>query len=176
MKKDNAYFTVEAALVLPAVLGMMLFVIYMLLFQYNRCLMEQDLGAMAMWGSSVGAPDTGSLEEKTRQRMAGLYREKYAAWKFTALDAVLEKNSFSAAGTGQLLFPVPGMNFWSAENIWETSARYSFQRLSPVTFIRLCRRVQDVMGGEETEEEGNVVHESGKETEPAGLTADEMIE
>lgn len=141
MREENAYFTVEAASILPIALGVMLCVVYLLLFQYNRCLMEQDLGAMAMWGSSVDVEGTEDLEEKTKERMAGMYREKYAAWDFTVLDASLEKNSFSAEASGQLTFPVPGMNFWSGENIWETKAGFSFQRLSPVTFIRLCRRL-----------------------------------
>ena len=63
----NAYFTVEAALVVPVVMGTMLFVIYMLLFQYNRCLMEQDIGAMVIWGSNMEVSDDETFEEKVRQ-------------------------------------------------------------------------------------------------------------
>ena len=36
MRERNAYFTVEAALVLPLVTGAILFVIYTMLFQYDR--------------------------------------------------------------------------------------------------------------------------------------------
>jgi len=165
LKKENAYFTVEAALILPVVLGTLFLVIYLLLFQYNRCLMEQDLGALAMWGSSVEAADAASLEEKTKMRMAEMYREKYVAWEFTTLDVALEKNSFCADGTGRLAFPVPGINFWSAENVWKTESRYSFRRMSPAAFIRLCRRAHDAIGGDGIEEEENVLRGSGKEME-----------
>ena len=42
MKRVSAYMTVEAALIIPIVMGSILFVVYMMLFQYNRCLLEQD--------------------------------------------------------------------------------------------------------------------------------------
>ena len=64
MRDRNAYFTVEAALVLPVVIGAILFVIYMMLFQYDRCLLEQDIGGIALWGSIVEASDTAELEQK----------------------------------------------------------------------------------------------------------------
>lgn len=140
MKEKNAYFTVEAAMVFPIVISVILFVIYMQLFQYNRCLMEQDLGAIALWGSLTDASDTTDLEQKTRTRITEMYRDKYAAWEITALDITLEKNVFSVRGTGQLTFPVSGWNFWSTENVWGMEADYGYNRLSPVTFIRLCHK------------------------------------
>ena len=52
MKKHKgsieAYFTVEASLVMPVVIGSVIFVICFLLYWYNRCLMEQDLSVMAV--------------------------------------------------------------------------------------------------------------------------------
>ncbi|MCM1194281.1 MAG: hypothetical protein NC389_17895 [Acetatifactor muris] len=136
---ENAYFTVEAALVFPVVMGTVLFVIFMLLFQYDRCLLEQDLGAAALWGSSQEVSDVTVLEEMVNERMAGIYRGKYAAWEITEWKASLEKNLFSVQGGGRVTFPVPEWNFWSVENIWAAEAHYSCRRLSPVTFIRLCR-------------------------------------
>ena len=146
MKNRNAYFTVEAALVLPIVIGAMLFVIYTMLFQYDRCLLEQDIGAMALWGSLVETSDTEQLEQKTRERMAALYREKYMAWRITRLDASLDGNRFRVEGAGQLTFPVPGWNFWNGDNVWGTQASYGYGRLSPVTFIRLSHRFREETG------------------------------
>lgn len=146
MKKENAYMTVEAALLFPMVMGAILFVVYTMLFQYDRCLLEQDLGAMALWGSSVEASGTAALQGQVQERMAALYRDKYAAWKFTALDASLEQNRFLAKGSGQLSFPVPGLNFWSSGNVWAAGAEYGYSRLSPVTFIRTCRKAKSIVG------------------------------
>ncbi len=147
-ERENAYLTVEAALVLPMFIGMILFIIYMLLFQYDRCLMEQDLGAMALWGGSAEESDTKTLEEMARERMSAFYRDKYCAWRFTDLELLLKKNHFTAKGSGQLAFPVPGLNYWSNSNIWSTEALYEYRRLSPVTFIRLCRGLINLVQGD----------------------------
>ena len=90
MEENNAYFTVEAALVLPLVISILIFVIYMLFYQYDRCLLEQDMGALALWGSLEEAADAASFEEKVRNRIAQLYREKYMAWSYIQMEAGLE--------------------------------------------------------------------------------------
>lgn len=148
MKCEDAYFTVEAALVFPIAVGVVLFVIYMLLFQYDRCLLEQDMGAAALWGACQDA-EGAVLEEKVRERLAGIYRDKYVAWEITALDALVEKNGFTAQGWGRLTLPVPRWDFGNGGNVWEAGACYRFGRLSPVTFIRLCRRFKKNVEGTE---------------------------
>ena len=149
MEENNAYFTVEAALVLPLVISILIFVIYMLFYQYDRCLLEQDMGALALWGSLEEAADAASFEEKVRNRIAQLYRKKYMAWSYTQLEAGLEQNNFCVKGAGSLTFPLPGWNFWSGENVWSARAEYSYRKLSPVAFIRLCHKF---MGGTEDTE------------------------
>lgn len=143
MKGRNAYFTVEAALVLPVVIAVILFVIYMMLFQYDRCLLEQDLGAIALWGTLVDAPGAEDMAQKIRERLDAMYRDKYVAWEITRLDVVLDGNKFHVNGAGQLTFPVPKWNFWSSANVWGTDADYSYSRLEPVNFIRLCHKFEE---------------------------------
>ena len=83
MIRENAYFTVEAALVVPMVISTILFIIYMLFFQYDRCLMEQDMGALIIWGCSVESSDEEKFKESIRERIQGIYQEKYVAWEMT---------------------------------------------------------------------------------------------
>lgn len=148
MRNRNAYFTVEAALVFPIVIAVILFVIYMMLFQYDRCLLEQDLGAIALWGTVVDVSDAEDMAQKTRERLGTMYKDKYVAWKITQLDAVLDGNKFRASGTGQLTFPVPKWNIWSTGNVWGAEADYSYSRLEPVSFIRLCHKFEEYAGRE----------------------------
>lgn len=147
--KENAYFTVEAALVFPTALGTVLFIVYMLLFQYDRCLMEQDLGALALWGSRVEAEDSEELQNLIQKRISEIYRDKYAAWEMLALDVKLEHGRFAAAGKGQLAVPFPDMKFWNRDNVWGAEAHYSFWRISSVDFVRLCNKVKILWGTED---------------------------
>ncbi len=152
MKDQNGYFTVEAALVFPVALGTVLFVVYMMLFQYDRCLLEQDLGALALWGSQAEAESEAELKTLLQKRTADMYWDKYAVWEMNTLDVRLEKNRISVTGEGQLTFPVPGINFWNRDNVWEAEAAYSFWRISPVDFVRLCNRAKTWQGTEDRQE------------------------
>lgn len=146
MKNVNAYFTVEAALIIPLVISGILFVVYLLLFQYDRCLMEQDLGAMALWGSTAESADPADFEEKIQRRVKELYRDKYVAWKFIRLNAALDKNRFSTEGEGGISFPIPGWNFSGIGNFWDAKIDFSYSRLTPVKFIRLCHKFDKIKG------------------------------
>lgn len=67
----GGYFSVEAALVLPAVLGVYLFLIAVLLVQYDRCLLEQDLASMLVKTSN---------HPGTPQQQLEYLQELTAAW------------------------------------------------------------------------------------------------
>ena len=49
----RAYFTVEAAMVMSLVLSVVVMVVYIMFFQYNRCIMEQDVGTLVLKGSTM---------------------------------------------------------------------------------------------------------------------------
>lgn len=154
MKGQNAYFTVEAALVLPLVMSAMLFGIYLFCFQYDRCLLEQDLGGLLLWGSGTVTENAGNANEQSAQlslRAAEVYRDKYVAWEFTAMDIHLKQNELSVSGQGRLAFPVPGWNLWNDSNIWGAESSFSGNRLSPVFYIRQYRKLQDMVNEEKVE-------------------------
>ena len=67
------------------------------------------------------------------------------AWELTALEATVERNRFVVCGSGRVMFPFPGWNFGSFQRLWGMEAEYDCDRLSPVTFIRHCRRLADFM-------------------------------
>lgn len=139
--KISAYFTVEAALVLPIVFGVIILVIYLMFFQYDRCLMEQDMGALALYGATVQANDN---EERIRQlvnRGDGIYKEKYVAWDSAEIGMRLVKGKLRVEQKGNLRFPFPGLAFWGGENMWETSVKYENTVLSPTTMIRTWRKI-----------------------------------
>ncbi len=79
MKKRNrteGYFSVEAALVLPMVLSVYVFLIAMLLLQYDRCQLEQDMASMMI--KAVNYPGTPHQKLAYMQELsAGWDREGY---------------------------------------------------------------------------------------------------
>lgn len=72
----SGYFSVEAALVLPMVLGVYLFLIGVLFVQYDRCLLEQDMASMLIKADEYSGTPRQRLEYL--QELSALWdREQY---------------------------------------------------------------------------------------------------
>lgn len=146
-KSCEAYFTVEAALVLPLVISAILLDIYLFCFQYNRCLMEQDMGSLILWCSELrleNADTAKEQEEKIQNRAGEIYRDKYMAWELTTVDVQLKKNRISVVGQGQLTFPVPGWNLWNDVNLLKAEVTYESRSILPVFYIRQLRKLNEM--------------------------------
>lgn len=145
MKKIDAYFTVEAALVFPIVLAVIVFTIYLLFFQYDRCLLEQSAGVLAMRGCTLQITDgeelVRELQEQSREEERG-----WLAWSMEEAVIGLKRNCVTVQRLGELKFPfrVRGFLFQGGEDGWRYSAVRESHRIKPVNFIRNCRKI---MGG-----------------------------
>lgn len=140
----DAYFTVEAAMVLPMVLFTIVLIIYLLFFQYNRCLMEQDMGILALRGAALQAEDNEDRMRQLQEQAAGLYSEKYIAWDGGEIALRIEKGKIYAERSGQIKFPFRGGSF-KENQVWTMKAAFENRIISPVSFIRSYRKIS---GGE----------------------------
>lgn len=144
-QNKNAFFSLEAAMIVPLAISAILLAVGLFVFQYDRCLLEQDVAMQTVKAVSAEAKSNEELEDKIRQQAAGLYRDKYVAWDMILLDIKIKRGMIEAAGKGTFRFPLPGWNLWNENNIWSAGAGYKAHRISPVTFIRNCRKI--VQGG-----------------------------
>lgn len=143
--EQNAYLTLEAALVLPIVTGVILLLLYLAFFQYDRCLLEQDVGSLALKGGTSVQKDKKALREELEQAAAGLYREKYVAWEMTELSVELSGNRVSVQGGGSIAFPFTYLLAERVDASWDAEVQYENVRTDPADFIRLYHKIT---GGE----------------------------
>lgn len=141
--KQNAYFTVEAALVLPLVMGMLILTVFLFVFQYDRCLLEQDMNMLAVCAGTARAESGEELETIVRRRISELYMDKYVAWEMKEQQITVEGHKVSVRGEGCLTLPV--WNVLGKENVWGAGTFRETLRISPADFIRLYRKIK---GGE----------------------------
>ena len=141
-KYVEAYFVVEAALILPLAVSAIVLAVSLFVFQYDRCLMEQDIAAQALRGAVAEAESTEKLTQKIQLQTAQLYRDKYVAWDLIVMEIKLKKGIIEALGQGNFCFPLPKWNLWDRANIWEAQTVYTAHRIVPVDFIRNCRKVK----------------------------------
>lgn len=136
MKKEKrraqAYFTVEASLVLPIVIASLVFTICFLLFCYNRCLMEQDVAMLSVRTASYGARSVGTMEPKIGAWQKEYLTDKYYAWEMEDYVMSYSGNKRTITRSGKLLM---------GDRLWKASAESEITRVQPVTFVRLCRRL-----------------------------------
>lgn len=135
----DGYFTVEAAMVLPVVLGTVILIVYLLFFQYNRCLQEQDVGVLALRGRTLQTENNEERVRLLREHADDLYHEKYIAWESGAIELKLEKGTVNVKQSSQVRFPFGGMSY--VNQTWRTTAEYENRIISPVSFIRNYRKV-----------------------------------
>ena len=132
--KVRGYFTVEASLVLPMVIGTILFVIYAQLYLYDRCLMDQET---AMLSVQIVKDDRGNAEEKgqvLKKWQADNLTDKYVGWKMENLRITRKQDRISLEREGRLL---------TDHALWNANVLYENRVLRPASFLRLCRRCED---------------------------------
>ena len=142
MREQNAYFTVEAALILPLVMSAVLMEIFLLMFQYDRCVLEQDVNRMTIYAASVAGDTTEELEQKIRSRMETISMEKYLAWSMEKLQVEVERGIVEVNGGGSFELPLEEWNLFTGESAWGAGVKRKAIKVSPTDFIRLYRKVR----------------------------------
>lgn len=80
-RKTTGYFTVEAALLLPFVIMVIVFMIFLSFYCYDRCILEQCAYAAALRGSSNRFADTQEAYEEAFSSAESLVEKKLFAVK-----------------------------------------------------------------------------------------------
>lgn len=144
-KKKNAYFTVEAAMVMPIVVLIQITIFYLLFFQYNRCLMEQDIAALSIRASVLAKEDDWTLLERMKKEAEKVSQNKYIAWECSSPTIELERNVICIGQKCQQIFPFLNVE-WQRENIWQSTIAYKVDRISPMEVVRSGKKIK--VGGE----------------------------
>lgn len=131
-KGVDAYFTVEASLVMPVVIGSVIFVICFLLYWYNRCLMEQDLSMIAVKAAQSEAGTPEEMKQDLRGWRDKSMTEKHYAWEMSEVTMSKEKNWITFRRNGTLLM---------GDRIWRADAEGKASRINPAALLRILRRM-----------------------------------
>ncbi len=150
-KECKAYFTVEAAVLYPIILGTIVLMTYLLFFQYDRCLLEQDMGKAVVRGGSRWMQKKEELNRRLEEKEMFFDTEKYIAWESELPVWKLEKNQVTVEQTGRM--PYPFSSIAGVPGYWSTKATFQVKRNNPVEILRNYQRLQERT--EETTESNN---------------------
>lgn len=142
MKRLRAYLTVEAALVIPLVISVLTMTVFLFVYQYDRCLMEQDMGMLALYAGTLATEDMNEMKKQIVRRAAERYTDKYLFWTQEKIDINVRKDRVEIVGEGSAAMPLPEWNLLNSQKGWSAKVIRRMSRLSPADFIRLARRIK----------------------------------
>lgn len=126
----KAYFTVEAACVLPIVLGVYVFLIYGMFYQYDRCLLEQDVAQQVL-------NEQWNVEQKAGEL------EQYLAFGLEDNVLKIENGKVYAYAGGTVAAPFKELMEWTNSGSWKVEASFTSLDVSPAEWIRLSRKIME---------------------------------
>lgn len=139
--KVKGYFSVEAALVFPIVVGTIMLLMYLGFYQYDRCMLEFDVAMIALRGSCCDEKETEGVLDEMERAARELSGEKYIVWEAESIRVEMKGTRVRALGGGKLSFPFGFLLQKGTNGVWEAEANYENKRLDPVTFIHWYKRM-----------------------------------
>ncbi len=131
-------------MVMPWVLLVIAVAVFLMIFQYNRCLMEQDTGILILRGSTLAGESRQELEQKVAEQAEGMYSEKYFAWNREKAVIRIEKDILRIKQRGYCIFPLSGWKLGGGGRVGEATAAFEGSLLDPA---KLVRNYQKLTGG-----------------------------
>jgi len=139
-KEEQAYMTVEASLVLPTVIGGIIFILYLGIFLYNYCTINQTAYIAALRGSQIKNVSTDEIDNYVKKQIDELLfqnilaREEVKKEVRTSIGKVTVKMSTDVN--------IPFTDLLSAKiHIWEIETEGYANRVNPIEIIRGVRKI-----------------------------------
>lgn len=132
----EAYFTVEAALVMPVVLCMIVMILYLSFYLYDRCILAQDLYILS-YRQSI---EKGSAERAgSRAAHEALYGRVFM---LAGLETeVSAGTSVQVKGNASMTVPVFGLDFFDRQRRWGLTVEEKAKMTDPPRDFRRVRRL-----------------------------------
>lgn len=149
IKKLEGSYTVEAALLFPLILSVIILVMYISFFLHDRCVMNQSAYQAALRASRVKTSEGKVMG--TAERAADELMEKCMLATTGVTHSVdISGSEIKVRYEGTLRIPagVLFMNIYGSDGI-RVEGSGSAKRKDPVRFIRQCRMVERTIGSKE---------------------------
>ena len=139
-KEEKAYMTIEASLILPVIVGGIIFVLYLGIFLYNSCTIKQTAYIAALRGSQIKNVSTDEIDNYVKKQIDELLfqnilaREEVKKEVRTSIGKVTVKMSTDVN--------IPFTDLLSAKiHIWEIETEGYANRVNPIEIIRGVRKI-----------------------------------
>lgn len=132
---SGAYFTVEAALVMPVVLCILVMVIYLSFYLYDRCVMAQDCYVLS-YRQSI---EKGKADRISQEKIRSQYGNKL--FMLSALETGSSSGgTICVRSNARMSPPLFGLPVFEQEREWDLGVERKAKKTDPPKDFRRVRR------------------------------------
>ena len=139
-KTQKAYMTVEASLVMPMILGGIIFTIYLGIYLYNVCFIKQAAYIAALRGSCLLNSSSQEIENHTRQQLEKLFSGQILAGGKVRSNVRVSMGKVKVQVSMDMKMPFAGF-ISPAAKLWQVKSEAETNRGNPVDVIRNVRKI-----------------------------------
>ena len=136
----DGYLTVEAAMIMPIAFAIIILVLKLWFFGYDRVLQDMDTCAVMVRCTEQRDMDSEERTSYVIDQLQGRYKDSYIAWNFGDISVLSNGNSISCTVTGSS----SGINgisgLWNEPDVLSVSSERSRGIMREVFVIRTFRK------------------------------------
>lgn len=145
MKYKGSY-TVEAACLMPLLLGVIVALIYLAFFLHDRAILTETVYMAALKGSFLEESDNARIEHLVKQECNYVMEQDLIVLKEEKVSVKVNKGSIFVQLSGRMNYPTLGvLRSIGISGVIRVTAKENLQRIKPVETIRLYRVAEGVI-------------------------------
>ena len=146
-KQMKASITIEASLILPFITIIIVLMIYLSLFVYDRCIISQKLYIASLRGS-LSEFNQNDIEQDMEEEIIKIATENVIGGNLSIKDSGIGQNKICNNTVFQLKNPF--IKIAKSEGIhtsWNINTRKEIELINSVEYIRNIRRIEKIKEG-----------------------------
>ena len=141
---ENAYFTLEACMIMPLVFMVIFFIMYSGFYFYNKCLLKQDIYRQLIRAGQIKNTSNEEIADEIRRTDSSWYYDKYIMCSFGDKHIEVNHDNIVIGQEAALNVNLPMLQKWFGADMWELGTTVEVRRISPTEIIRTRRKLEKV--------------------------------
>ena len=151
MRAIDGFVTIEYTFLIPVLMVVFIFVVYMGLYQYNQCLLRTNMYILGCEGARLCDEDASSKIRKLQGIEKNMYYDKYLFVEDMKTAHFVKGTHVELQGSGKMSNPLATLGIGGS--YWELKASCEADAVNGVEILRLHKVSQKMIHGMLSEEE-----------------------
>lgn len=139
-REKSAYMTIEATLIMPLIVGGVIFILYLGFYLYNACTVKQTAYIAALRGSRIKKGSSAEIEDYVVKQVDELLQNQMLAREDIHKEIRISMGRINVKITTEIKMPFAGF-LSSKVNMWKIEGQAWANRVDTIEIIREARKI-----------------------------------